>query len=265
MSGRVDLETRGAVAIVRFSNPPEGFMDEGTEAGLTEALERIEGDDAVRAAVLTGADPGVFIRHYDVRVLEARGRALRDKGYEFDTARPVPETAFHAALRRIETSAKPYIAAINGTAMGGGFELALACDIRLAEAGEHWLGLPEANIGLLPGAGGTQRLTALIGQGRALEMMLMGRTVRPEEAAQLGVVSACVQAPVLDPALAMAGRLAAQPVRALAHIKRLVRAGGASEGWLEAERTLFCDLMVSEESIGLMHRMNTGSGDIRDP
>ncbi len=83
MTGRVELEIDGGVAVVRFSNPPEGFMDDGTEAGLADALDRIDAAEGLRAVILTGADPGVFIRHYDVRVLEERGRRLAAKGYRF--------------------------------------------------------------------------------------------------------------------------------------------------------------------------------------
>ncbi len=264
MSGRAELEVDGPIAVVRFSNPPDGFMDEGTEAALSEALDRIDAADGLRAVILTGADEGVFIRHYDVRLLEARGRTLAAKGYTFTEERPVPEPPLHACLRRIEGHRLPFIAALNGTAMGGGFELALACDIRLAEAGDHAIGLPEVKIGLLPGAGGTQRLPALIGEAAALEFILRGRTVGPKEAARLGLVSACVDAPVLDHALNLARELAEKPARALAHAKRLVRRG-ASEAGLAAERTLFCDLMVSDEGIELMARMNAGKRDIRDP
>ncbi|MEM6439695.1 MAG: enoyl-CoA hydratase/isomerase family protein [Pseudomonadota bacterium] len=258
-TGRVELTLDGPVAVVRFSNPPEGYMDDGTEAGLGPVLDRIESDDAIRVAVLTGGQPDVFIRHFDVRVLEARGRALADRGVTFSVDRPVPDRGTPALLSRIEASPKPFIAAINGVCMGGGFETALACDLRFASQGDYPIGLPEANIGVLPGAGGTQRLPRLIGEAKALELMLLGRTVSPEEAARLGMVSACVP-DALEAAVEAARRLADQPPRALAHIKRLVR---GEEGFA-AERTLFCDLMVSEDGIARMARMNREARDIRD-
>lgn len=264
-TGTVTVTTEGAIAVIRFANPPEGYMDEGTEAGLTAAIEQVEGDDTVRAVILTGAQEGVFIRHYDVRVLEARSRKLAARGMVFTPDRPVPEPALHRNMRRIETSAKPYIAAINGTAMGGGYELALACDIRLAQAGDYPIGLPEVNLGILPGAGGTQRLSLLVGQARALEYCLTGRTFTPREAAAAGLVNACVDGPVLDHALGMAGRMAAHPALALAHIKRLIRGATPDPDRMALERTLFCDLMVQDEAITLMARMNSTGGDIRNP
>ncbi|MEM1313903.1 MAG: enoyl-CoA hydratase/isomerase family protein, partial [Pseudomonadota bacterium] len=258
-TGRVEVEIDGAVAVLRFVNPPEGYMDDGTEAALEAALDQVEGDDAVRAVVLTGGRPDVFIRHFDVRVLEARGRALAERGVTFSIDRPVPDRGTPALLSRIEASEKPFVAAINGVCMGGGFETALACDLRFAAEGDYPIGLPEANIGVLPGAGGTQRLPRLIGEAKALELMLLGRTVGPEEAARLGMVSACVP-DALEAAMTAARRLAAQPPRALAHIKRLVRGTGG----FAAERTLFCDLMVSDEGIARMARMNAEGLDIRD-
>lgn len=264
-TGTVHVSIAGAIAVIRFANPPEGFMDEGTEAGLTAAIDQVEADESVRAVILTGAQDGVFIRHYDVRVLEARSRALAARGMVFSPDRPVPEPALHRNMRRIESSAKPYIAAINGTAMGGGYELALACDIRLAQAGDYPIGLPEVNLGILPGAGGTQRLPLLVGQARALEYCLTGRTFQPHEAAAAGLVNACVQGAVLDHALDMARQMAAKPPLALAHIKRLIRGTTPDPDRLAMERTLFCDLMVQPDAIELMARMNRNGGDIREP
>ncbi len=263
MTAKTTLELDGEVSIIRFSNPPDGYMTDDTSIGLLNALDQIKDAGGIKVVILTGADPGVFIRHFDVKTLEERGRALRDKGIVFSLDRMVPEAPLHEALHRIEAAPQVFIAALNGTAMGGGFEISLACDIRLAEAGEHWLGLPESNVGLLPGAGGTQRLPRLIGQAKALEFILKGQTVRPETAAEIGLVSEVTEGPVLERARILATELCEKPSKALAHIKRLVRDTENFDGF-GAERTLFCDLMVSDEAIDLMHSMNTG-GDIRNP
>lgn len=259
------------VAVVSFRNPPGGCMDDAMERELDEAVERLEGDEQLRVVVLTGAERGVFIRHYDVGVLETRARAMAARGLSFDPARPVPQTRLHKCLRRIETSPRIWIAAINGTAMGGGFEVALACDLRVAEEGDYPIGLPEVNIGLLPGAGGTQRLARLVGQARALELLLLGRVLTPAQALAAGLVGECVAGSARERALALARRLVDQPPRALAHVKRLVRQaaeGGeaaALERGLADERTLFCDLMVRPEAIERMAQMNEGRRRIEGP
>ncbi len=146
---QIAIERQGALLVATIGNPPHGYMNEDTVTELIALLDDVEADDGVRAVVLTGGLPDVFIRHYDVAELEARARAMAAKGLSFDLSRTVPESPYLACLRRIEAMAKPFVAAINGTAMGGGFELALACDLRIAQDGPYWLGLPEINIGLL--------------------------------------------------------------------------------------------------------------------
>ena len=227
----------------------------------------MENDPAVRAVVITGGLPGVFVRHYSVHELGALSAQLRAQGVRVDTASTIPERALDLVFRRIETMNKPVIAAINGTAMGGGFELTLACDIRIAEDGPYSLGLPEVNIGILPGAGGTQKLSRLVGVARALEMTLRGRTVSPQEALSLGIVHEVAPAgQVLARALMIAEELAEKAPLAVAHIKRLVRMSAETplrEG-LALERTLFLDLLVSDDALRLMTEMNDGHRDIRD-
>ena len=186
---RVRLQSDKAVAVLFFSNPPSGTMDDLTEGELLEALDLIDAATAVRVVILTGAQEGVFIRHYDVGVLERVGRRMAARGKTFDVSRPVPESPIHVAQRRIEQSERIFIAAINGVAMGGGCEMALACDLRIAQRGNYRIGLPEVNIGLLPGAGGTQRMARLLGQARALELILQGKTIEPDEAQRIGLVS----------------------------------------------------------------------------
>lgn len=263
---RLRLDRDGAVAILRFDNPPKGYMDSATVEELDRATAELAADDAVRALVFTGAQPGVFIRHYDVAELAALSKRLRAQGRTFDPARPVPERLLDRVFDRLAAMPKPAIAAINGHAMGGGFEFAMACDLRYAERGAFSLGQPEINIGILAGAGGTQRLARLVGLPRAMELNLTGRTVSPDEAAAIGMVNAAVDAPVLAQALAVARRIASRPPQAVAHIKRLVRAAGATAlaDGLALERTLFLDLAVREDASALMDAMVAGDRDIRD-
>jgi enoyl-CoA hydratase len=264
---QLEVQRENGVALCTMTNPPAGYMDGATVDELATLTAKLAADDGVRAVVFAGGVDGVFIRHYSVVELEAMARRLRDKGSRFDIERLAPERPIDQVFDRLETMPKPVIAAINGTAMGGGFEFALACDLRLAEEGPYDLGLPEANIGLLPGAGGTQRLARVVGPARALELILRGRTVSPAEALALGMVHEVHPAPVLDRAMALARELAAKPRPAAVHIKRLLRReahGPLAEG-LAVERTLFLDSLVSDDALVRMEQMNRGARDIREP
>lgn len=261
----VTLSRDGAVAIIAIGTRPDACMDEDTVDGLTAAIDRAEADPGLRVLVLTGAERGRFIRHFALDVLRDRGTAMRRRGLAFDLTRPVPEVPYHRLLRRIETMSKPVIAALTGTAMGGGFELALACDLRIAERGPYRLGLPEVNVGLLPGAGGTQRLARLLGEARALEILLLGRTFTPDEAASHGLVTE-VADDARARALTVAAELAAKSPAALAHIKHLIRGalGRPIENGLADERTLFADLMISDDALRLMDDAVGGRRTIED-
>jgi enoyl-CoA hydratase len=144
---------------------------------------------------------------------------------------------------------QPTVAAINGHALGGGLELALACDFRfLALAEGALLGLPEVRLGLLPGAGGTQRLTRLVGPGRATELIMKGIQLSPQEAADEGIVHFLVQPDELEEqARDYAARLARQAPVALRGIKRAIRAAGTPEGFA-VERDAFREVLASEDA-----------------
>ena len=265
MPGTATLAIEGAIATLSFANPDRGYMDAAMEADLVEAIAKIEADPSVRACILTGADPGVFIRHYDVAVLSERAEAMAARGLTFSTERSVPEGGIHEAMRLMETGTTAYIAALNGTAMGGGFELALACDIRLVARGPFQFGLPEINLGILPGAGGTQRLPRLVGEAKALRMTLLGDVLDPAALHATGLTLALVD-DAAAAARAVAAKLAAKPPAALAHIKRLIRAAHGpdqAQGFAD-ERTLFCDLMVRQDARALMADMAAGNRVITD-
>ena len=253
-NGQAVLTVNGTIAEIVFSNPDEGVMDRAMEADMLAAVEQITGDPSIRVCVLSGAGPGVFIRHYDLKVLAPQADEMAKRGLVFTTDRPVPEAPIHVAMRLMEASETIFIAALTGTAMGGGFELALACDLRVVQTGAGEFGLPEINLGILPGAGGTQRLPQIVGQSRALHMTLTGDTLTPEEMVAAGLASACVPDARVDAlALALAQRMAGKPARAASHIKRLVRqAQSARADDFADERTLFWDLMVQPEAARLL-------------
>jgi enoyl-CoA hydratase len=266
---RVQCTLEGACAIVRLFNPTQGLMDEAMESELLRVLDLLHDGvswPAARVVILTGRDPGVFVRHYDVAVLYQRAQAMATRGKAFSIDRPVPQGGVHRCIDRIEGSSLIFIAALNGVAMGGGFELALACDLRVVQDGPHELGLPELNLGLLPGAGGTQALARLLGVSATLQLLLTARVLSPRELAELRLAGACV-ADALAQARAWAAQLQAVPARACAHIKRLVRSAGAWE--LEqgraAERTLFCDCMVDPAALPLMADVAQGERTIAQP
>jgi enoyl-CoA hydratase/carnithine racemase len=265
---RVALSYHGAIAVVRLFNPNQGLMDDTMEAELGQVLEQLDNPASWpegRVVVLTGRDPGMFVRHYDVAILHARAGRMVERGKTFSLDKPVPEGGIHRCTERMDRSPLIFIAAINGVAMGGGFELALGCDIRVVQDGDFQVGLPELNLGLLPGAGGTQALAHLLGTGPALFYLLTAKVFAPRELLQLGLVSACVD-DALAHALALAGQVAAAPARACAHIKTLVRQAprwSRSEG-LAAERTLFCDTMVDPAAQPLMAAVARGERTIAD-
>ncbi|MFN3339042.1 MAG: enoyl-CoA hydratase/isomerase family protein [Dietzia sp.] len=180
---------------------------------ITAVLDHVRDDDEVSVLVITGAGDKAFIAGADITQLQH---------YTPSTAL---ESAMQCAFDAIEDFPKPTIAAINGFALGGGCELAMSCDIRIASECAK-LGLPETNLGVLPGAGGTQRLARLVGTGRAIEMILTGRFIDAEEALRIGLVTSVV-APdaLLHAARETAATIAAKGPLAVRLAKLVVRAG----------------------------------------
>jgi len=262
---RLQVSRQNKIAVIKFDNPPHGYMDHQTVSELDALTTELAADDGVRALVFTGAQDGVFIQHYSVQELEAMARTLREKKRTFSDQRLAPARTLDHVFDRLGAMDKVVLAAINGNAMGGGFEFCLACDLRLAQRGPYSLGLPEINIGILPGGGGTQRLARLVGEARALELVLCGKTVDADEAAKLGMVHEAVDAPVLQRALVLAQELAGKSKLAVRHIKRLIRGAHAAplQENLALERTLFLDLLVSDAAQPLLQEFVAGTRDIR--
>jgi 3-hydroxyacyl-CoA dehydrogenase len=260
-----------SVAVITFANPPVNGLAQAVRADLAAALERARTDPAVRAVVLTGAG-GLFSGGADIR--------------EFGTPASTAEPTLRQLIEQVETSAKPVVAAIAGTCLGGGLELAMAAHYRVASA-TAILGLPEVKLGLLPGAGGTQRLPRLVGAERAIEMIVGGEPVPASGFAGTALLDRMADGDVLAAAVSLASSsevattppprardialdprdLAASceaarvklsatrpslpaPLRAVDAIQA---AGGPFEEGLAVERRAFLELMESPESKALRH------------
>jgi enoyl-CoA hydratase len=234
------LERDGAVAIVTFNRPAVlNALNAQTIAELRHLLLQFQTDDAVRVVVLTGAGEKAFVAGADINELArqtpASGRDLARSG--------------QAVIDLIETLGKPVIAAINGFALGGGCELAMACTIRIAAENAR-LGQPEINLGIIPGYGGTQRLPRLVGKGRALELLLTGAPVSAAEALRIGLVNRVVPASELMTAVrGLAADLARQAPIAMRYILEAVNHGlemPTADG-LHLEATLFGLVAASDD------------------
>ena len=193
MPGSVDLERHGDVALLRLANPPVNGLSFAMRAALGARVAEALADDAVAAIVVAGAGR-MFCGGADIR--------------EFSAPPPPGAASLPAILDEIEASPKPVVAAIHGVAAGGGMEVALACHVRLAAPGTR-LGLPEVTLGILPGAGGTQRLPRLIGVEAALDVIVGGKLHPVEQAVALGFADECVAGDLEATAVARARRLAA--------------------------------------------------------
>jgi enoyl-CoA hydratase len=279
MTGSVTVEQRERVLVATLANPPHGLMDEAIVAGLAELVARADADPSVGGVVLTGAHETRFVAHYDVgellegakmspslspaiarASLRAAGAVRRAPGghamLERTPAAGLAEVErFKHTLLGMGRCDAVWIAALNGSAMGGGCELALACDFRIMASGDHRIGQPEILLGFPPGGGGTQRLARLLGTARALRIVLDGTPMTPEQAAELGLVDRVVDpAELLDAAIAEAARLGSRPKAAIGACKRAVYEGGSLPllDGLRVENAEFMSAIVSPESLAAM-------------
>jgi enoyl-CoA hydratase len=211
------IERQDGIAVVTFNRPKKmNALNTATMRELDRALDEVAADENVGAIVLTGAGEKAFIGGADISEFNNLGSAMEAAGYALRG---------QSVLNKIEALPKPVIAAINGFALGGGCELAMACDIRLA-ADTARLGQPEINLGIIPGYGGTQRLARLVGQGTANLLCMTGDMIDAAEAQRIGLVDRVVPAAdLLDEAKAMAQKLAGKAPVALALIKQAIRVG----------------------------------------
>jgi enoyl-CoA hydratase / 3-hydroxyacyl-CoA dehydrogenase len=234
--GPVKLETRGTTAIAWLDRPPANSISPEVVGSLRKLWDEVAGGDDVRALVVASANPMLFCAGADIKAFttldEGSGRELLD--------------GMHGLLREIETSSVVTIAAVNAMALGGGCELAMACDIRIA-AESAVFGQPEINLGIIPGFGGTQRLPRLVGDGRARELNLTGDPIPADEAYALGLANRVVAGEELfDTALAWARKLSEQAPLAVEQIKRVSAAGDIEVG-IDREKRAFLEVFTSDD------------------
>ncbi|MDX6409563.1 MAG: enoyl-CoA hydratase [Gaiellaceae bacterium] len=235
----IRVEREEAVSIVTIDRQEAmNALDVATLTDLRDRLRELADDEATRVVILTGAGEKAFVAGADIKYMS---------GLDVEQAKEWGALG-HEAGRLLETMPKPTIAAINGFALGGGCELAVACDLRYAAGGAK-LGQPEVNLGIIPGWGGTQRLARLCGVGVAKELIFTGRIVAAEEAQRLGLVNA-VHDPVLEKAREVAALLATKSPIAIRLMKQLANRalGGDHTANLEAEGETFGELFSSEDA-----------------
>lgn len=209
------VEDRGPVRVLKLNRPEvRNALDDALRAAVVAQVRAAEADPSVRAIVLTGQGPKAFSAGADIRALLARTPQAMLALFSDDRIDFV-----------LERCVKPVVAAINGYAFGGGFEVALACTARIASENAS-MGLPEVNLGIFPALGGTQRLPRLIGVGRALEMILSARILSAKEALEFGIVSSVVPPEdVLDAAVGLAGTIASKGPAAVRLAKDAILTG----------------------------------------
>src|SRR5438132_2190540 len=233
---------RDGVALLHPNRPPANSYNRDFLDQLNAAVDEVRWDDDVRGAVLVGGlaprffSAGADLSHFKTGTQEQRVM-----------------TVLHAQeiLLKIERTPKVFVAAINGHALGGGLEIALACDFRFAAEGEYRIGLPEVTLGLLPGNGGTQRLTRLVGRTRALDMMITNQQVNSARALEIGLVERVFPADQLvRESVEYVAKLAKGPTLAIGNIKIATRLGAdlPMEGALALEREAVWRLFMSEDA-----------------
>ena len=235
----IRVEREEAVAIVTIDRQEAlNALDVATLTDLRDRLRELADDDAARVVILTGAGEKAFVAGADIKYMS---------GLDVDQAK-LWGALGHETGRLLETMPKPTIAAVNGFALGGGCELAVACDLRHA-ASSAKLGQPEVNLGIIPGWGGTQRLARLSGLGVAKELIFTGRIIDAEEALRIGLVNA-VHDPVLEKAREVGTLLASKSPIALKLMKDLANRalGGVHSANLDAEGEMFGELFSSDDA-----------------
>jgi len=243
MSDKVKYAVEGGVATLTLSDPPANTYSYEMMQALDAAILRARMDDDVHVLVVRGEGDKFFCAGADIKML-----ATSKPSFKYNFCLHANET-----LNRLEQTPKLVIAAINGHCVGGGLEVAMACDLRIARRGKGKIGLPEVSLGVLPGTGGTQRLARLVGRAKAIELMALGTNLGVEEAHALGLVNALVDDAGFDAAVLDYAKKFVPPAKAskaVGAIKRAVTSGLEMDfaSGLALERELQQQLFISDDA-----------------
>ena len=259
------IEDNGNYVICYLSNPPTHTL---TSSGVNEIhafLDQIEKRDDLRVLAFTGDGENVFIKHYEVG--ELANTAERNLETKKDKQDPKELHAFHTMLLRLRDLDAIVVAGINGNTAGGGCEFSLGCDLRIMADGNFLIGLPETSVGILPGGGGTQRLSRLIGSSRALDLILHAQLVSPKEAFDLGIINKLVsEASFNQELISYCEDLSNRAPIALQQVKKIIHQGleMTLEDSLLVEQKAFDVTMNSKDAARAMRALLNTQENIED-
>ena len=259
------IEDNGNYVICYLSNPPTHTL---TSSGVNEIhtfLDQIEKRDDLRVLAFTGDGENVFIKHYEVG--ELANTAERNLETKKDKQDPKELHAFHTMLLRLRDLDAIVVAGINGNTAGGGCEFSLGCDLRIMADGKFLIGLPETSVGILPGGGGTQRLSRLIGSSRALDLILHAQLVSPKEAFDLGIINKLVsEASFNQELISYCEDLSNRAPIALQQVKKIIHQGleMTLEESLLVEQKAFDVTMNSKDAARAMRALLNTQENIED-
>lgn len=259
------IEDKGHYMICYLSNPPSHTLTSSGVAEVHKFLDLVEKNNDLRVLAFTGEGEDVFIKHYEVGELANSA----EKNIESNQTQKDPTElhAFHKMLLRLKNLDAIVIAGINGNTAGGGCEFSLGCDLRIMSEGEYFIGLPETSVGILPGGGGTQRLSRLIGSSRALDLILHAKLLSPAEAYNLGVINKLIPKNKFEEELDLYCQdLANRAPIALSQVKKIIHQGldMPLEESLLLEQKAFDVTMNSKDAARAMRSLLNSQENIED-